>query len=95
MVKKDADIEAADKSPLMTDDTLANVKNESREILPPKEKETGGTSASPHDMKEAAFWLTMLFLASVTMTVGNKVRSSHHGHYIDTRATSWKVCGHV
>ena len=26
----------------------------------------------PHDWKEAAFWLFMLFVASVTMTVGNK-----------------------
>jgi hypothetical protein len=29
--------------------------------------------APPSDLKEAAFWLFMLFLASVTMTVGNKV----------------------
>lgn len=25
------------------------------------------------DRKDAVFWLTMLFIASVTMTVGNKV----------------------
>lgn len=38
-------------------------------------KDTGKPSASSsheHDIKEAAFWLFMLFIASVTMTVGNK-----------------------
>ena len=38
---------------------------------PPKDNDT-----SPGDMKDAAFWLFMLFLASVTMTVGNKVSGS-------------------
>ena len=30
------------------------------------------TTTSPNDLKDAAFWLFMLFIASVTMTVGNK-----------------------
>ena len=44
-----------------------------------KEAPTGsGEGAIPYaspktDMKEAAFWLFMLFIASVVMTVGNKV----------------------
>jgi hypothetical protein len=49
-------------------------------LLTPKEKEATGLgdggihSTSPKtDMKEAAFWLFMLFIASVLMTVGNKV----------------------
>jgi len=50
-------------------------------LLAPKGKEApavpgeGGPPYSPPkaDMKEAAFWLFMLFIASVVMTVGNKV----------------------
>jgi hypothetical protein len=60
MVKQQADVEAGDqKSPLLED------KNDSvKEAV----------AAVPHtDVKDAAFWLFMLFLASVTMTVGNKV----------------------
>ena len=30
-------------------------------------------TAPKADMKEAAFWLSMLFIASIVMTVGNKV----------------------
>ena len=39
-------------------------------------QDDGGSKKQEHqtDIKDAAFWLFMLFLASVTMTVGNKVR---------------------
>ena len=69
MVKKDVDLEIAEKTPLMTDEQ----PKEPKEVSSPRQKDAASAS-SPHDMKEAAFWLTMLFVASVTMTVGNKVR---------------------
>lgn len=55
------DVEAGEKVDLL---------NKSKEApLPQKE-----TAQQKADVKDAAFWLFMLFLASVTMTVGNKVR---------------------
>ena len=64
MMKKDSDVELGsqeDKAPLIED-------GKEPAKPPPAEKEQAA------DMKDAAFWLFMLFLASVTMTVGNKVR---------------------
>ena len=62
---------------MMKDDVESGDKEA---LLTPKEKEATGLvdggvhSTSPKtDMKEAAFWLFMLFIASVLMTVGNKV----------------------
>lgn len=68
MVKKDADLEAAEKTPLMTDTNDMKEPNEG----PLSNEKDAVSVVSPHDFKEAAFWLTMLFIASVTMTVGNK-----------------------
>eukprot|EP00523_Entomoneis_sp_CCMP467_P008221 CAMPEP_0168721240 /NCGR_PEP_ID=MMETSP0724-20121128/1981_1 /TAXON_ID=265536 /ORGANISM="Amphiprora sp., Strain CCMP467" /LENGTH=336 /DNA_ID=CAMNT_0008767877 /DNA_START=69 /DNA_END=1079 /DNA_ORIENTATION=+ len=61
MTKEEAtDVEKADeqKVPLME--------------VKPTDKEVSDAKAKEADMKDAAFWLFMLFLASVTMTVGNK-----------------------
>ncbi len=57
-----SDVESGDKDPLLAGDD--------KEITPDKEVPYSIPKA---DMKEAAFWLFMLFIASVTMTVGNKV----------------------
>ena len=53
----------AELAPLTT--TENGIKDDSSPSKPPPKPEH-------HDWKEAAFWLFMLFLASVTMTVGNK-----------------------
>ena len=73
-------------------------------------QDDGGSKKQEHhtDIKDAAFWLFMLFLASVTMTVGNKVRDffSHlfplsfvlldqSEDIIQDRTRCWLNCAHV
>ena len=53
----------AEMAPFVKDENGTN-KSEVDSGAPPPEPQ--------HDWKEAAFWLFMLFVASVTMTVGNK-----------------------
>ena len=73
MVKKNTDLESADKTPLLSsdeDETTRMMIDEDE----PSDNVKEAVSAVPHtDLKEAGFWLFMLFIASVTMTVGNKV----------------------
>lgn len=57
--------QARDEETALMKDTPASPQNE-----PPKDAAT----SAKQDVTDAAFWLFMLFLASVTMTVGNKVR---------------------
>lgn len=52
----------ADKVPLLAKAPSKELESPQKEQMPRQ------------DMKEAGFWLFMLFIASVTMTVGNKVR---------------------
>jgi drug/metabolite transporter (DMT)-like permease len=42
------------------------------------------TSSHDHHIREAAFWLLMLFIASVTMTVGNKYVMREWGDFANT-----------
>ena len=52
-------MESGDKKPLLQEEDNSKPKD---------------LTQQQSDVKDAAFWLFMLFLASVTMTVGNKVR---------------------
>ena len=83
MPKSDEDLESgADKVPLLQKGEPESARhqhkqddNEDRDNYDDSGKDA--MSSIPHtDIKEAAFWLFMLFLASVTMTVGNKVRNA-------------------
>lgn len=76
MVKKGTDLESGDKAPLLSSDDEDNDSNNMKDSDRPSDKVREAVSAVPHsDVKDAAFWLFMLFIASVTMTVGNKVRT--------------------
>ena len=64
--KKETDLEeGGDKAPLLSSSNSSDDKDD----------DNSKHHASHKDMKDSAFWLFMLFIDSVTMTVGNKVRT--------------------
>jgi drug/metabolite transporter (DMT)-like permease len=65
---------ATDKAPLMVESGKAATMNEAQNL----------TLQKAADVKDAAFWLFMLFLASVTMTVGNKFVMKQWGDFANT-----------
>jgi drug/metabolite transporter (DMT)-like permease len=76
--EEEEDAEAGDatgveKAPLMLESHVV-VENSAQNLLIEKAA----------DLKDAAFWLFMLFLASVTMTVGNKFVMKQWGDYANT-----------